>query len=133
MHAGLISITRLARGWLFASISLLFVASSGCASTPKPTDKIALATAAISRAEQSGAVESAPVPLALAREKLAKAQRLLDGPDSGFLEAGRLAEEADLDAELAEATAHAAKAQAASTEIDKSIQALRQETSENSK
>jgi Domain of unknown function (DUF4398) len=114
----------------FASLSAAFLlTASGCASMPKPTDKLALATAAIARAEQTGAVESAPLPLAAARDKLAQAQKLMNGPDSGYAEAGRLAEEADMDARLAEATAHAAKAQAASTELDKSIEALRQETS----
>ena len=96
-----------------------------CASTPIPSEKIAVAKASLQRAEQSGAPELAPVELATARDKLARAEKAVADKDAQ--PATLLAEQANVDAQLAEATATEQKSHKAATEFDASMQALRQE------
>ncbi len=102
---------------------------SGCASTPPPNDKIAVAQAALQRAEQNGAPEYAPVELATARDKLARAQAAQAHNDE--LPATQLAEQANVDAQLAEATASEKQSEKAAAQFDASMQALRQSTMQN--
>ena len=96
-----------------------------CASTPIPSEKIAVAKASLQRAEQSGAPELAPVELATARDKLARAEKAVADKDAQ--PATLLAEQANVDAQLAEATAMQQKSHKMATEFDASMQALRQE------
>jgi hypothetical protein len=96
-----------------------------CASTPIPSEKLAVAKASLQRAEQSGAPELAPVELATARDKLARAEKAVADKDAQ--PATLLAEQANVDAQLAEATAMQQKSHKAATEFDASMQALRQE------
>ena len=58
-----------------AVIAAAVLAVVGCASTPIPNEKIAVAKASVQRAEQSGAPEFAPVELAAARDKLSRAEK----------------------------------------------------------
>jgi hypothetical protein len=88
-------------------------------------DKIAVAQAALQRAEQSGAPQSAPVELATARDKLARAQKA--NADRDGKTATALAEQANIDAQVAEATAVEQHSHAAAVEFDRSLQALRNE------
>ncbi len=104
----------------------LVAALAGCASTPLPYEKIAVAKASLQRAEQSGAPELAPVELATARDKLSRAEKAVADRDAG--PATLLAEQANVDAQLAEATAGQQKSHKAATEFDASLQALRQES-----
>jgi hypothetical protein len=97
-----------------------------CASTPIPSEKIAVAKASLQRAEQSGAPQLAAVELATARDKLLRAEKAAADHDAD--PATELAEQANVDAELAEATAIQQKSHKAATEFDASMQALRQET-----
>jgi hypothetical protein len=104
---------------------------SACASTsPVADEKIAVATASIQRAEQSGAPQAAPVELAAARDKLARAQKANTNHD--VQPAAKLAEEANLDAQVAEATAQQQRSSKAAAEFDASMQALRQESDRSS-
>jgi hypothetical protein len=119
-------ITR-AAGAALSVTALLTVAA--CATSPVPNEKIALATASVQRAEQSGATEAAPVELAAARDKLAQAQQA--GAHRDGLTATALAEEADVDAQLAEATAAQHRSRKAAAEFDAGMQALRQESQHN--
>ncbi len=98
----------------------------GCASTPIPNEKIAVAKASLQRAEQAGAPELAPVELATARDKLARAEKAVADHDAQ--PATYLAEQANVDAQLAEATAVQQKSHKAATEFDASLQALRAES-----
>ena len=109
-------------GWFLVAI----VAGAGCASSPVPEEKIAVAQASVQRAEQSGAPEAAPVEMAAARDKLNRAQKAAAARDGRT--ATDLAEQASIDAQLAEATAAQQRSQKASTEFDASMQALRQES-----
>jgi len=103
---------------------------AGCVSTPVPNEKIALAKSSVQRAEQAGATEFAPVELAAAREKLSSAEQAASHRDTQ--PASDLAEQADVDAQLAEATAMQQKAHKAAAEFDVSLQTLRQESTRSS-
>jgi hypothetical protein len=92
---------------------------------PPPNEKIAVAKASVQRAEQSGAPELAPVEMASAREKLARAEKA--ATDREAKPAAMLAEQADVDAQLAEATAQQQRSHKAALEFDASMQALRAE------
>lgn len=87
--------------------------------------KIAVAQASLQRAEQSGAPLLAPVDLASARDKLARAQKAKS--DDDLKRATALAEQADIDAQVAEANAQSQHAHTAAAEFDASMQALRAE------
>jgi len=80
----------------------------------------------VERAEQSGAPEFAPVELAGARDKLQRAEKA--AADHDAQPATMLAEQANVDAQLAEATAQEHKSHKAEMELEASLQALRQES-----
>jgi hypothetical protein len=107
-----------------AVVALMFAA--GCASKPIQTDRLALAQQAIERAERAGAVELAPVEIRNARDKLAAAQRAAEAREAA--PTVRLAEQAEVDAQLAEATARAEKSARTVAELDESLRALQRET-----
>jgi len=117
-------LSGLARSAAIGAAAVLALAA--CASTPIPNDKIAVAQSSVQRAERAGAPELAPVELAAARDKLARAEKA--AADHKAEPAGMLAEQADVDAQLAEATANQQRAHKAATEFDASMQALRQES-----
>jgi len=99
---------------------------AACASTPIPNEKIAVARASVQQAEQSGAPELAPVEMAAARDKLARAEKAAANRDEQ--PATQLAEQANIDARLAEATAQQQRSHKAAMEFDASMQALRSES-----
>lgn len=107
----------------------LALGAAGCASTPIPNEKIAVAKASLQRAEQSGAVQDAPLQIQAARDKLARAEKAIAAHDA--LPATQLAEQANVDAELAEATAQQNRSHKAAQELDASLQTLRQEAGKN--
>jgi hypothetical protein len=124
MFKGISNITRGAG--VCAALALCGVAF---ASSPIPNEKIAVAKSSVQRAEQSGAPELAPVEMTAARDKLARAEKALADHDQQI--ATQLAEQADVDAQLAEATAQQQRAHKAAMEFDASMQALRQEALRN--
>ncbi len=99
---------------------------AACASTPVPNEKIAVAKSSVQRAEQAGAPELAPVELQVARDKLARAEKA--AADHDAQPATMLAEQANADAQLAEATARQKRSHKAAMEFDASMQALRSES-----
>jgi Domain of unknown function (DUF4398) len=113
-----------------AAIAAAVAAAAGCASTPIPNEKIAVAKASVQRAEQSGAPEFAPVELAAARDKLSRAEKSASAREAQ--PATLLAEQANADAQLAEATALQQRSHKAATEFDASMLALRQESMRSS-
>ena len=96
------------------------------AANPIADEKIAVAKASLDRAEQSGAPQAAPVELATARDKLARAEK--ENVDHHPKPASLLADQANIDAQVAEAMAMQARSRKAATEFDTSMQALRQES-----
>jgi hypothetical protein len=99
------------------------VGAAAYAANPVADEKIAVAQASIARAEQSGAPQFAPVELATARDKLARAQKA--NADRDVKPAALWAEQADIDAQVAEATATLQHSQTAAAEFDANMQALR--------
>jgi hypothetical protein len=103
---------------------------AACATNPVPDEKIAVAKASVQRAEGSGAPELAPLELAAARDKLARAEKADAAKEP--LPATQLAEQANADAQLAEATAQQQRSHKAALEFDASMSALRQESMRSS-
>lgn len=107
-------------------VTLFMVVLAGCAvQTAAPTKQVTLATQSIAQAESSGAVEFAPVELKAARDKLSQAKLAMDNEEN--LKAKRLADEAMVDANLAEAKARSAKSQKVVEELKESINVLQEE------
>lgn len=115
------------RYWKAAGAPALLLVLAACASPGKPpAGEMAAARASIAEAESVGAVQQAPVDLLSAREKFGKAEAAIR--DKRYVQAQRLAEEAQVDAEVAQQKARVVKAQATATELERSNQLLRQET-----
>ncbi len=97
--------------------------AGGCASTPpEPTAQMEAARQAIAAAERAEAAKHAAAELGQARSKLAAAETAVKNEDMD--DAARLAEEARVDAELADARTAAVKAQAANDEIRRANSAV---------
>ena len=112
------------------------IAVSACAGNDRRVDESATeqqaikrAEATIKEAESGGAFEQGGADLNRAREKLAKAQEAAEDGDEEIAE--RLAIEAELDAEVAVATAGNQEMQAALSELQESIRTLQDELRRN--
>lgn len=84
---------------LFAFLAVLALA--GCAADPAPNEQLRLSEKALEQAKAVGATVDDVEELKLAKEKLTRARA--DMADQSFKEARMLAEQAELDARLAEA------------------------------
>jgi Domain of unknown function (DUF4398) len=113
-----------------AACAAMTIGAAACASTPIPNEGIAVAKASVQRAEQSGAPELAPVEMAAARDKLARAEKAAAAHEAA--PATELADQANVDARLAEATAEQQRAHKAAMEFDASMQTLRNESQRSS-
>lgn len=96
--------------------STLLIAA-GCASTPPPTEQVASAKAAVDSAAVDGAPAYAPTETRLATDKLAAAQKAVAAKD--YVLAKLLAEESQLDAQLAVRKMQTAKSSKAADEARK--------------
>lgn len=105
----------------------IFIA--GCASIPAPTEQMAVSKVAVSNATSAGGNEYAPQPLKSAMEKMDAAERAMAAKD--YLRARQLAEQAQVDAQLATVTARSAKAQKAARELEEDNRVLQQEIERN--
>ena len=113
------------RPTLTATALLALLALGACASLPPPTAQLAVSTAALAHA-QAATGQSQPQPeLALARDKLQRANQAL--ADKDHLAAGRLAQQAQVDALVAESRGETAKARRAAQEVQSAGQALTDE------
>ena len=122
-------LSRLTKGTALFTASVIVLGA--CASSnPVADEKIAVAKASLQRADGSGAPEFAPVELATARDKLARAEKA--NADHDLQPATNLAEQANVDAQLAEATAQEQRAHKAAMEFDSGINTLQQETMRSS-
>lgn len=105
----------------------------GCASSNVPesdvTAELATARAALGQADQAQAGEYAALDLRNARAKLEQAQAAFDSGERTM--AMRLAQQAAVDAELAQVKARSTQAQLAVDEVQESIRALREEIERN--
>jgi uncharacterized membrane protein len=105
---------------LLAMMALLALAA--CASVPAPVQDVAEAERAVQAAADAGAGTVAPAEFATARGKLEAAKSALQAQQ--HLKARRLAEQALVDAELAQVTAEAEEDARATTEIRAQIRDL---------
>ena len=110
----------------FTSVAVLLgLALGGCASTGDlPREEMAVARAAVDRAAGPAGAD-APVEVSQAREKLERANAAVARKDYDV--ARRLAEQAEVDANLAEARSHSARSDRALQEVREGIRQLRAE------
>ncbi|MFT3817841.1 MAG: DUF4398 domain-containing protein [Rubrivivax sp.] len=111
-----------------AALTLATLGLAACSSVPPPREQMAVSRAAVDKASGPAAAE-APVEIAAAREKLARANRAM--ADKDYALARQLAEQAEADAALAEARARAKRSDTALGELRESIRALRAELSKS--
>lgn len=104
---------------------------AGCASTPAPVEQMAISRAAVSNANNTENNELAPLQLKSAKEKMEAAERAIVAKD--YVHARQLAEEAQVDAQLAAAMARSAKAKKAADALQEDSSVLRQEIDRQSK
>jgi Domain of unknown function (DUF4398) len=98
---------------------------AGCAGDPAPEAELATAEVAVEGAEKANAPAQAPGPYELARDKLERAREAMDDGDN--LEARRLAEQALVDAQLAEAEARSGVARQNAADLRATIETLQDE------
>ena len=105
--------------------------AAGCASTPAPTEQMAVSRAAIANAVSAGGPEYAAVEMKSAQDKIARADRAMSKEDYDV--ARSLAVEAQADARLAEKMAQSGKAQKAAAVMQDDARALRDELNRKTK
>lgn len=98
---------------------------TGCASVPAPKEQMAVSKTEIENALSGGGNEAAPLQLKSAMDKMNAAERAM--AEKEYLQARRLAEQAQLDAKLAGAMARSAKAQKAVDALQDDRRVLRNE------
>lgn len=103
---------------------------AACATQPPATNALAASATAVEVARSAGAPEYAAVELNAARTKLERARVLAQAGRN--LEAIRMAEEADADAQLARAKAAAERSRRAADEVNASLRTLREEMARQS-
>ena len=98
---------------------------AGCSAKNPPVEKISNAQSAISRASDNNAEVYSPLELKIAKEKLDRAQEL--SKEKKYEDAAMLAEEAKIDARLAEEKSRTKESKKIANEILDSINALKAE------
>lgn len=104
---------------------------TGCAITPAPVEQMAISRAAVSNASNTENNELAPLQLKSAKEKMKAAERAMAAKD--YVLARQMAEQAQVDAQLAGAMARSAKAKKAADALLEDSSVLRQEIDRKSK
>ena len=117
---------RMVSAFAIVPVALL-LGVSGCATVPAPpVEQMAVSRSAVEQVSSSPNVaDAAPVEMQLARQKLERAQRAMNNKDYAL--ARRMAEEAEVDARVAEARASSARGERAWKEVQESIRALQDE------
>ena len=113
-----------------ALASLLAVTALGlgaCATAPPPTEQMAVSAAALKHAVGADAGALAPAEMSLARDKMARAEKAVTAKE--YDQALVLAQQAQLDAQLAEAKAETVKSRKAADALVEASRALREEMS----
>ena len=112
---------------LFAALAVLALA--GCAADPAPNEQIRLTEQAIEQAHAVGATADEVPELKLAEEKFARAKGNM--ADESYKKARMRAEQAELDARLAEAKVLTLKSQEKLNVLDTRIKRLRKQLRED--
>lgn len=113
------------------ALACAFTLVAGCASTPAPTEQMAVSKSAIANAVSAGGPEYAAVEMRSAQDKMDGAHRAMAKEDYDV--ARTLAEGAQADARLAEKKAHSAKAQKAAAVMQEDSRVLREELNRKTK
>jgi hypothetical protein len=92
---------------------------------------MAVSTAAVAQAVSAGATELAPIEMRAARDKLDRAQVCMASKD--YAQALILAEQAQVDAQLAVTKARSSKAQTAAAALKEDSRILREEINRTTK
>lgn len=108
-----------------ALVSSALLVLGGCASTPAPTEKMAVAEAALVTANTTNTTENAPGELQIATAKLARAREAMINKE--YVLAGQLADQADVDAQVAVLHAQSTRARKAAQESQDAARVLREE------
>lgn len=103
----------------------LYLLSGACSSGKPPVAKVTAVETAIIQARENIAATYAPLELKLAQDKLSQAKALMKQKE--YLPAGRLLDEALVDAKLAEAKSRSQQKKIRATELQDSIDALHKE------
>lgn len=111
--------------WCVAAAVAGLLVLGGCASPQPPSAELQAAELAITSAEQARVADYASPELGQARDKLAAARVAVQ--EKKMVEARRLAEQSQLDAQLATARAEATKAKLVNDEMLKSTESMKQE------
>lgn len=111
--------------FLVFPLAVFFGGFSGCASTPAPVEKMAVAESAVQRANTSGTSENAAGELQIAVAKLASARQAVNNKD--YDRARQLAEQAEVDAQVAELHAQSVRSRKAAQESQDAARVLREE------
>ena len=98
---------------------------AGCSSIRPPREEIATAELAVREAQQSNAPQHAELEMHTANEKLSQARQAMR--DENYVLARRLAEQALVDAQLAESKARSAEARQMARQLREGIETLRKE------
>lgn len=104
---------------------------AGCASSPAPTEQMAVSRAAVNTALSTGGNEFAPVQTKSALDKMTAAEQAMAAKDYEL--ALRLAEQAEVDAKLAAEMVRSTKAQRAADALQEDIRVLREEIERQSR
>jgi len=107
------------------------MAMAGCASVPAPTEQLAVSKDAVANAVGAGGPEFAPAEMRTAQEKLDSANKAMAAKD--YERARWLAEQAQVDAQVAVAKARSAKAQKAAYALQEDSRVLREELNRKSR
>jgi hypothetical protein len=110
-----------------ALASSLVVALGGCATQPVPNERMAVAEAAVKGASTTSTSENAPSELLIAKTKLDSARQAANNKD--YERAAQLAEEAQVDARVAELHAQSEISRKAALESQEAARVLREEIS----
>lgn len=112
--------------WFVALCGTSVLLMAGCSSLKAPaTADVAVSKAAVENAVGAGGVEFAPIEMNSAREKMALANKAMANKD--YKLAVGFANQAQVDAKLAQSKANSGKAQMAADALQDDIRVLREE------
>ena len=122
--------TRSSELWLKLFCGIAVATAVGCSSMKTPaTADVAVSKAAVDSAASADGAQYAPVEMRSAREKLAKANKAM--ADKDYEVASEMANQAQVDANLAQGKASSAKAKIAADALQEDIRVLREELDRN--
>ena len=122
------SLTRWIGGTLMSGLALIGL--SACSTVEPPAEKVSQAEFAVREASERRAPQYASLELRRARDKLAEARQAMSREN--YVTARRLAEQALVDAQLAQEKAEAEIARQNAEEFQKNIETLRAEIGQQS-